>query len=99
MSLAPAALDRLTGVYRLKGSDVITVTRRGAVLFAALPHFGNLEVAPVSESEFVFVVDPLARISFHRDSKGSATSLILKSGRGPDEAAARELGAIPSATR
>ncbi len=99
ISLPPAALDRLTGVYRLKGNDVITVTRHGAVLFAALPQFGNLEVAPVSDSEFVFVVDPLAHISFHRTSKGSATSLILKSGRGPDEVAARELESIPSAIR
>ncbi len=99
VALPPDALDQFTGTYRLNGSDVINVTRKGAVLFAALPHFGNLELLPVSQSEFVFVADPLARIAFQGAGSAGVTLLTLKSGRGPDEQANRELPPKPPASQ
>jgi len=77
--LAPEVLERYVGRYELQPGFVITVTREGAQLFAQATGQPRVEIFPSSETTFYLKVVE-ARITFHTDGDGPATSLTLHQG-------------------
>ena len=72
----PAQFDKYVGYYQLGPSTIFTVTRNGEHFFSRLTGQMNVEVFPESETKF-FATVVHAQISFHTDSQGQATELVL----------------------
>jgi CubicO group peptidase (beta-lactamase class C family) len=78
VALREADLDRVTGIYVLRGMD-LTVERRGSRLWVLLPGQPEVEIFPKSPSEF-FLKVVQARIEFALPGDGPATGLTLFQG-------------------
>ncbi len=74
--LAPEVLERYVGRYELQPGFVIAVTREGTQLFAQGTGQPRVEIFPSSETTFYLNVVE-ARVTFHTDGDGPATSLTL----------------------
>ncbi len=77
--LSPEVLDRYVGRYELRPGFVLTVTREGTQLFAQATGQPRVEIFPSSENTFYLKVVQ-ARLTFHTDGDGPATSLTLHQG-------------------
>ncbi|HEY4338838.1 MAG TPA: DUF3471 domain-containing protein [Steroidobacteraceae bacterium] len=76
IAVDPSVYDGYVGHYKFSDTAVMTVTRDGTRLFAALTGQGPLEIVSTSKTEFsVKVVN--AQISFATDAQGHATALTL----------------------
>ena len=85
--VSAAALDLLVGKYQLPQQPDIEVAHVKDGLSIHLQRYGTVELRPLSDTEFFFVLDPLARVTFLKDNTGQPLSLQLRTNRGPDEVA------------
>lgn len=93
--LSTDALDRLTGVYQVSEKEEIVVTRNEDRLYVNAPLFGNVEVAPLSDSEFFFRPQPSARVFFTPGADGKIAAMKIRLGFGPDTDAKRTNKPLP----
>jgi D-alanyl-D-alanine-carboxypeptidase/D-alanyl-D-alanine-endopeptidase len=88
VTLSPAQLDRLTGIYRFGPQATLTVRREGGQLTAQLSGQSPLPIFPSSETEF-FLKAVDAQVSFALDASGRASKVVLHQG-GHDTPVERE---------
>ncbi|NJM91137.1 MAG: DUF3471 domain-containing protein [Myxococcales bacterium] len=79
IALAPAVLERYVGSYRYSDTDVLTVTREGAQLFAQAPGMPRVPIYPESERDFFYKVIN-AQLTFEASGAGRATAAIWHQG-------------------
>jgi hypothetical protein len=78
VAIDPAQFDKLAGYYRLTGTDVYVVSRKGNRYFANV--IGETPVAMYPESTTKFFLKGLslpAQFSFTPDASGRATEMVL----------------------
>jgi D-alanyl-D-alanine carboxypeptidase len=74
IKLPAAALDALTGVYRVDPNATITVTREGERMFAVRDRGDKQEAFPEAEDR-LFFKDSWARLVFEKDASGRVARL------------------------
>jgi uncharacterized protein (TIGR03435 family) len=79
IAIDAATLDRYVGRYMMPGESIMTVSRDGARLFAALDRQDRIEIFAASATEF-FPKMFQASIEFVVDELGGATELVLRQG-------------------
>ncbi len=75
VAVDPAILDRYTGTYDLRGSDLV-VERRGNQLVIVMANQPEMEIFPRSETEFYLKIVQ-ATVKFETDANGRAVQLLL----------------------
>ena len=79
VTINPATLDPLVGVYELAPNFRLVITREGDSLFGQATGQGKVQMYAESETEFFLkVVD--AQVTFVRDAAGKVDQLILHQG-------------------
>jgi hypothetical protein len=76
VKVAPAALDRLTGRFRMSPTVVVTVTREGDALFGQVEGAPKMSLEADSETRFR-IPDAGATIDFEMGPDGRARRFIL----------------------
>src|SRR5688572_22452482 len=76
IQIEPAILDNYTGKYRLNENIVVTIYKENNKLFAHPTDQPKLEMAPLSETDFV-IKEINARLSFVKGENGKATKIKL----------------------
>ena len=77
VTLSPAAMDALVGVYRIDPKTTRTITREGSRLFSERTDGEKHEVFAESNLR-LFYKDSFARLVFETDEKGKVTRLVLR---------------------
>jgi hypothetical protein len=72
----PARLDRYAGRYRMPDGGIVEITRAGDRMFARLTGQGALEILPLSDTRFTYLLVE-AEIVFHMSDDGRTTRLEL----------------------
>jgi hypothetical protein len=77
ITLEPAALDRVTGTFRIPDGPRVRVYREGSRLMGAQEGRSGGELVPESETQF-FLLGEDVRLAFERDAAGRAVAMVVK---------------------
>ncbi|MEP7108457.1 MAG: serine hydrolase [Ferruginibacter sp.] len=76
IEIDPAILDKYTGKYKLNDNITVSIFKENGKLFAQATDQPKLEMAPVSETDFV-IKEINAKISFIKEESGKVNKLKL----------------------
>lgn len=95
IKLAPDALDKYVGVYRIDREEEAVIRREGEKLFAQFPQSGKVEIIPSSTTEFS-LKGSRNRLSFTWDATALVSGFVLTGSYSPDQAATKTTKPLPA---
>jgi len=97
VTVAPADLDRLSGVYRINERDTFNVRREGSRLLVQRSGGELKELFPLSATEFFQDSESPDRVTFLKDGAGKVTAMKMARRFGPPTVATRTDAPLPKA--
>lgn len=87
VTVDPAVLSKLTGIYKFSESKLLSITSEGATLYAQATSQARYQIFPYSDYEYFYKVADI-EVSFRADQYGYVNSLLVHQ-NGQDTFAAR----------